>query len=72
MFRTPFIDGFQQQIVVRLDQGMLEGSQDWVGFASQIYEDTLHRFFLVNDSFERIIKPIRRRFSSDEDKIDDK
>ena len=51
---------------------MLEGMQDWLGFASHIYQNNLYRFFLVNESSERIIKPIRKRFSSDEDKIDEK
>ena len=49
---------------------MLEGTKDWVGFAGQFYENTLHHFFLVNDSFERIIKPTRKRFSSDEGQVD--
>ena len=36
---------------------MLEGSADWSGFISSAASQTLERFFLVSDNYERIVVP---------------
>ena len=56
-----------QHLIVRLDQGVLEGSSDWTGFANQKSTKTLDRFFLVNDNFEKIVKPPKHVSDSDSD-----
>ena len=44
--------------MVRLDQGNLEVSQDWTGLAITSLQSSLYRFFQVNESIERIARPI--------------
>lgn len=56
-FKTPFLATSQHQLGIRLEQGMLESTNDWTGFASTQSSKTLHRFFHISDNYERIVRP---------------
>lgn len=53
---TSFLTDYQQHLVVRLEQGMLEITDDWTGFQDSDASKSLQRFYHVNDSYERMLR----------------